>query len=173
VYAGKARPGGELGGSVRTLTDKERKDATALVGLEGDLSATRSVIAEESERLALEATAEARAALEVLHTKEEAVWSRAGELIGQLAMTWNSLVEVVEEESQVAAASGLDSHIPAVEPVPSDFKAFLSLLSVAATDPAVHAAPHVQELTETGIFGRRDENGNALRVLTSIHVRPA
>jgi hypothetical protein len=26
----------------------------------------------------------------------------------------------------------------------------------------VHAAPHVQELTETGIFGRRDEQGNAL-----------
>jgi hypothetical protein len=55
VYAGKARPGGELGGSVRTLVDKDRKDATALIGLEGDLSAIRSVIAEESERLALEA----------------------------------------------------------------------------------------------------------------------
>jgi len=26
----------------------------------------------------------------------------------------------------------------------------------------VHAEPHVQELTETGIFGRRDEQGNAL-----------
>jgi hypothetical protein len=46
--------------------------------------------------------------------------------------------------------------------VPSTFRAFLLLLHTAATDPAVHAAPHVQELTETGIFGRRDERGNAL-----------
>jgi len=49
-----------------------------------------------------------------------------------------------------------------IEPVPSTFRAFLLLLHTAATDPAVHAAPHVQELTETGIFGRRDEHGNAL-----------
>ena len=49
-----------------------------------------------------------------------------------------------------------------IEPVPSTFRAFLLLLHTAATDPAVHAAPHVQELTETGIFGRRYEHGNAL-----------
>jgi hypothetical protein len=162
VYAGKARPGGELGGSVRTLTDKERKDATALVGLEGDLSATRSVIAEESERLALEATAEARAALEVLHTKEEAVWSRAGELIGQLAGAWNDLVEVVEKESQLAAANGLDSAIPAVEPVPASFSVFLSLLRVVAIDPGVRAEPHTEQIVDSGIYGRRDSDGNAL-----------
>jgi hypothetical protein len=163
VYAGKARPGGELGGSVRTLVDKDRKDATALIGLEGDLSAVRSVIAEETSRLALEETAEARAQLATLHEQEEAVWSRAGEAFGDLAGVWNELVQVLEEESRVATANGLEAPgILAVEPAPSTFKAFLLLLHTAATDPAVHAAPHVQELTETGIFGRRDEQGNAL-----------
>jgi hypothetical protein len=60
VYAGKARPGGELTGPVESLRKKERQDASALPGLEGDLSAVRSVIAEESARLASEETAEAR-----------------------------------------------------------------------------------------------------------------
>jgi hypothetical protein len=98
-----------------------------------------------------------------MHVKEEKAYQRAGELLSDLAAVWNELVEIVEEESQVATANRLDSPgILAVEPVPADFKAFLSLLRVAATDPAVHAAPHVQELTETGIFGRRDSDGNAL-----------
>jgi hypothetical protein len=48
VYAGKARSGGELTGPVEMLRKKERQDASALPGLEGDLSAVRSVIAEES-----------------------------------------------------------------------------------------------------------------------------
>ena len=98
-----------------------------------------------------------------MHVKEEKAYQRAGELLSDLAAVWNELVEIVEEESQIAAANRLDPPgILAVEPVPADFKAFLSLLRVAATDPAVHAAPHVQELTETGIFGRRDSDGNAL-----------
>jgi hypothetical protein len=162
VYAGK-RPLTQLNSPLQKLRDAERKDATTLTTLGGELSAIRSVIAEESERLALEATAEARAALEVLHVKEEAAWQRGGELLGELAGAWNSLVEIVEEESQVATSNRLEAPgILAVEPVPSTFKAFLSLLHVAATDPAVHAEPHVQELSETGIFGRRDEQGNAL-----------
>jgi hypothetical protein len=153
VCAGKARPGGELGGSVRTLIDKDRKDANALVGLEGDLSAVRWVIAEESERLALEATAEARAALALLHSKEEAIYQRGGEALATLSSVWNELVEIVEEESQVALANGLEvPGILAIEPVPSTFKAFLLLLHTAATDPTVHAPPHVQEMFETGNY---------------------
>jgi hypothetical protein len=163
VYAGKARPGGELTGPVESLRKKERQDASALPGLEGDLSAVRSVIAEESARLAEAETAEARKRLAELHEQEEGIYQRAGEFFASLADLWNELVEILEEESQVATANRLEAPgILAVEPVPPDFKSFLSLLRVAATDPAVHAAPHVQELTETGIFGRRDEHGNAL-----------
>jgi hypothetical protein len=154
VYAGKARPGGELTGPVETLRKKERQDASALPGLEGDLSAVRSVIAEESARLALEETAEARATLQKLHKQEEAVYQRAGELISELAGIWNSLVEILEEESKIAAANRLEAPgVLAVEPAPSTFKSWLDLLHTAATDPAVHAPPHLQELTETGIYG--------------------
>jgi hypothetical protein len=154
VYAGKARPGGELGGAVRTLIDKDRKDATALIGLEGDLSAVRSVIAEEAARQAEEATASARAQLAEFHVKEEAIYQRGGEAFAALASIWNELMEIAEEESRVAAANGLEPPgILSVEPVPSTFKSFLDLLYVAATDPTVHAPPHVQELTETGNYG--------------------
>jgi hypothetical protein len=129
--------------------------------LEADLAACRGVLAIEAQRVTAEAEVEARDQLANMHVREEAVWQRAGELFGELAGAWNELVEIVEEESQVATANHLEAPgILAVEPVPSTFKAFLSLLHVAATDPAVHAAPHVQELTETGIFGRRDAQGN-------------
>jgi hypothetical protein len=154
VYAGKARPGGELTGPVETLRKKERQDASALPGLEGDLSAVRSVIEEESARLALEKTAEARATLQKLHKQEESVYQRAGILIEDLAGVWNELVEILEEASQVATANRIEAPgVLAVEPVPSTFSAFLSLLRVAATDPEVRAEPHVIALTETGIYG--------------------
>jgi hypothetical protein len=156
------RPLAKLNSKLSRLIEADAKDATALAGLNADLSAGRSLIEQEDAKVREQETAEAREQLAVLHAEEEAVWKQAGEIIGQLADAWNALVGVVEKESQAAVANGLDSHIPAVEPVPSDFKTFLSLLRVAATDPAVHAAPHVQEVTETGIFGRRDENGNAL-----------
>jgi hypothetical protein len=128
VYAGKARPGGELGGSVRTLTDKERKDATALIGLEGDLSATRSVIAEEAARLAEEATAEAREQLKQLNAREETVWQRAGELFGELAATWNDYIAVAEESDKRSGESGIGAGVLAVEPAPLSFRSFLLLL---------------------------------------------
>ena len=75
-----------------------------------------------------------------MHVKEEKVYRRAGELLSELTVVWNELVEIVEEESQVATSSRLEAPgILAVEPVPADFTAFVSLLRVAATDPAVHA----------------------------------
>jgi hypothetical protein len=164
IYAKpNVRPGAELNSEVAKLNAKEKKDLDGLRALEADLSACRGVIAIEAQRVTEEATAEARAQLEQMHVKEEKTYQRAGELLGDLAAVWNELVEIVEEEAQVATSNRLDSPgILAVEPVPSTFKAFLLLLHTAATDPAVHAAPHVQELTETGIFGRRDEHGNAL-----------
>jgi hypothetical protein len=164
IYAKpNVRPGAELNGEVARLNAKEKKDLDGLRALEADLSACRGVLAIEAQRVTEEATAEARAVLEQMHAREEKVWQRAGDLLGDLAAVWNELVEIVEAESQVATANRLEAPgILAVEPVPADFKAFLSLLRVAATDPAVHAAPHVQELTETGIFGRRDSHGNAL-----------
>jgi hypothetical protein len=144
------------------LIDADTKDATALAGLNADLSAVRSLIEQEDAKVREQETAEVRAQLEQMHVREEKAYQRAGELLSDLAAVWNELVEIVEEESQVATSNRLDSGILAVEPVPSSFRAFLLLLHTAATDPGVHAARHVQELTETGIFGRRDENGNAL-----------
>jgi hypothetical protein len=95
------------------------------------------------------------------------VYRRAGILIEDLAGSWNELVEILEEASQLAAANRLEAPgILAVEPVPSTFKSWLNLLLVAATDPAVHAPPHVQAMTETGIYG--DRHGGA-----SYETRPA
>jgi hypothetical protein len=164
IYAKpNVRPGAELNSEVSKLNAKERKDLDGLRSLEADLSACRGVLAIEAQRVSEQATAKAREQLELLHEQEEAVYRRAGELFGDLAGAWNELVAIVEEASQLAAANRLESPgILAVEPVPSTFKSFLSLLHVASTDPAVHAPPQVQELTETGIFGRRDEQGNAL-----------
>src|SRR2546430_1781473 len=103
VYAKpNVRPAAELNGEVAKITARERKDVAALNGLQGDLSAVRSVINAEAARLAEEETAEARAQLEQLHKREEGVWTKAGELISALAGVWNELVEVVEEESRVA-----------------------------------------------------------------------
>jgi hypothetical protein len=164
VYAKpNVRPGAELNGEVAKITARERKDVAALNGLEGDLSAIRSVINAEAARMAEEETAEARAQLEQLHKREEGVWVRAGELFGDLAGVWNELVEIVEEESQVATANRLEAPgVLAVEPVPPTFKSFLLLLHIASTDPEVRAEPHKQQLMDSGIFGRRDEHGNAL-----------
>jgi hypothetical protein len=154
VYAGKARPGGELTGPVETLRKKERQDAAALPGLEGDLSAVRSVIEEESTRLALEKTAEVRKQLAELHEQEEAAWTKAGEVVAQLANHWNAYVDLVERESKLAQESGLDgSEALAVTPAPLSFKAWLLLLHRVATDPEVRAEPHVIAMTETGIYG--------------------
>ncbi len=142
VYAGKARPGGELGGSVRKLTDKERADANALSGLEGDLSAVRSVIAVEAQRQVEEDQAEAREQLAVLHEQELVVWEKAGSQLAELAATWNNLVNQVELEARLASTSGIaPPGVLAVEPVPATFKSFLLLLHEAATDPAVREEP--------------------------------
>jgi hypothetical protein len=160
VYAGKARPGGELGGAVRALIDKDRKDATALIGLEGDLSAVRSVIAEEAARQAEQETAEARAQLALSHEQEEAIWAAAGKLLGELASTWNKYVELAEQEDKLANASGIATGILAVEPAPLSFRSWLLLLHVAATDQEVRAEPHTEQLVDSGVYGRRDEHGN-------------
>src|SRR6266566_6313178 len=101
VYAKpNVRPGAELNGEVAKITARERKDVAALNGLQGDLSAVRSVINAEAARLAEEETAEVRSQLAELNTKEEAIWKRAGEVFSALAGVWNELVEIVEEESQ-------------------------------------------------------------------------
>jgi hypothetical protein len=172
VYAGKARPGGELGGAVRTLVDKDRKDATALIGLEGDLSAVRSVIAEESERQALEATAAARQKLADLHAREEVVWTKAGERFGELAAAWNEYVALAEESSRLAHESGLDPATAlAVTPAPSSFLLWLLLLHTASTDAEVRAPDHVQELTETGNYGGTYQTMPAGTKTTSVRRR--
>ena len=57
IYAKpNVRPGAELNGEVARITAREKKDLASLNGLEGDLSAVRSVLAveaqKESERIA-------------------------------------------------------------------------------------------------------------------------
>jgi hypothetical protein len=130
-----------------------------LNGLEGDLSAVRSVIAVEAARVAEEETAEARAQTAELHAKEEAIWRQAGELIGELAAVWNDLVEIIETEDRFAQANGLEgSGVLAVEPTASTFKAFLLLLHRAATDPEVRLEPYEEQLIDAGTF-RTDHGG--------------
>jgi len=90
--------------------------------------------------------------LEQLSAREETVWQRAGELLGELAATWNDYIAVAEESDKIAGESGIGAGVLAVEPAPLSFRSFLLLLHTAATDPAVRAEPHVQELTETGNY---------------------
>jgi hypothetical protein len=157
----KARPGSELNGEVAKITARERKDLAALNRLEGDLSAVRAVIATEAARVALEEIAEARRQLSEFHEKEEAIWKRAAEVFGELAGAWNAYVTLAEEEDRFVQANGLDgSGILAVEPAPSTFKAFLLLLLSAATNEDVRSEPHTEQLVDSGVYGRRDSDGN-------------
>jgi hypothetical protein len=162
VYAKpNVRPGSELNGEVAKITARERKDLAALNGLEGDLSAVRSVIAVEAARMAEEKTAEARAQLKQLHTREEELWTRGGELVGKLADAWNQYVDLAEEEDKLAQKNGLDgSGALAVVPAPLCFKSWLLLLHAAATDPAVRADPYEEQLIDAGAF--RTEHGNVV-----------
>jgi hypothetical protein len=161
------RPGAELNGEVAKIMARERKDLAALNGLEGDLSAVRSVIAVEAARVAEEETAVARAQTQELHAKEEAVWKQAGELLGELASVWNSYVELAEEEDRFASVNGLGaSGVLAVEPAPLSFKSWLLLLHKAATDPEVRLEPYEEQLIDAGTF--RTEHGGVV-----YDVRPA
>jgi hypothetical protein len=171
VYAGK-RPLTQLNSPLQKLRDAERKDATTLTTLGGELSAIRSVIVEEAARLELERTAEARSRLAECHVKEEDIYKSAGDALAGLAGIWNELVEVAEEASQVASANGLEPPgILAVEPIPASFKSFLLLLHVASTDPTVHAPPHVQEMFETGNYNGRYETHPAATKTTEVRRR--
>jgi hypothetical protein len=129
----KNRPLAKLNSKLSKLIDADAKDAAALAGLNADLSAVRNLIAQEDAKVREQETAEARKQLELLHKQEEGAWTKAGEVFAELAGVWNELVEIVEEESQVATANHLEAApgILAVEPVPSTFKAFLLLLHTA------------------------------------------
>jgi hypothetical protein len=162
IYAKpNVRPGAELNGEVAKLNAKERKDVEGLRSLEADLSACRGVLAIEAQRVTEEETAEARKQLELLHQQEVAVWKRGSELFASLADVWNELVDIIETEDRFVQANGLEgSGVLAVEPTPATFKSLLLLLHSAATDADVRSAPHTEQLVDTGIYGRRDENGN-------------
>jgi hypothetical protein len=148
------RPLAQLNSPLQKLIDAEKADVVKLNGLQADLGAVRNVIQQEDLRVRELETASARAQLTALNVKEEAIYKRAGEAFADLAGVWNELVQILEEESQVAEANGLEAPgVLAVEPVPSTFKSFLLLLLTAATDPTVRMPPHVQELTETGNYG--------------------
>jgi hypothetical protein len=162
IYAKpNVRPGAELNSEVSKLNAKERKDLDGLRTLEADLSACRGVIATEAARVHEEEKAAAREQTRELHAKEEAIWKQAGDLFGELAAVWNELVEIIETEDRFVQANKLEgSGVLAVEPTPASFKAFLVLLHSAATDADVRAEPHTEQLVDSGIYGRRDENGN-------------
>jgi hypothetical protein len=161
IYAKpNVRPGAELNSEVSKLNAKEKKDLDGLRALEADLSACRGVLAIEAQRVTEEATAEARAQLADLHDQEEAVWRRGSELFASLADVWNELVETIETEDQFVQANKLEGGALAVEPTPATFKAFLLLLHQASTDETVRSEPHTEQLVDSGIYGRRDENGN-------------
>jgi hypothetical protein len=64
--------------------------------------------------------------------------------------------------SRLQASKLEGSGVLAVEPTPTNFKAFLLLLLSAATDADVRAEPHTEQLVDSGIYGRRDSDGNDL-----------
>jgi hypothetical protein len=166
VYAGK-RPLTQLNTPLQKLRDAEKKDATTLTTLEGELSAVRTVIAEEAARLDLERTAAARAHLAELHAKEEAVWKESGELLGELSNAWNKYVALAEEEDRLATANGLDgSSALAVVPSPRTFRDYLLLLHKVATDDEVRLDPYEEQLIDSGTF--RGKFGEAIH-----DIRPA
>jgi hypothetical protein len=160
VYAKpNVRPGAELNGEVAKITARERIDLAALNGLEGDLSAVRSVIAEEAANISEEKTVAAREQTAEFHAKEEAIWKQAGELIGQFAGVWNAYVDLAEEEDRFADANGLDgADALAVLPAPPSFRSFLLLLHRAAIDPEVRLEPYEEQLIDAGAF-RTDHGG--------------
>jgi hypothetical protein len=131
------------------------------------------LIEQEAAKVREQETAEVRAQLEQMHVKEEKAYQRAGELLGDLAGVWNELVEIVEEESQVATSNRLEAPgILAVEPVPLTFRSFLLLLLAASTDADVRAEPFTEQLADIGAFGRRDDQGNDIGGAV-YEVRPA
>jgi len=162
IYARpNVRPGAELNGEVAKITARERKDVAALNALEGDPSAVRSVIAEEAARVTEEETAAARALTQELHAKEEAIWEKAGAAFAEIAGVWNSYVEQVQEAQQFASANRLEnSGALAVTPRPGSFREWLLLLLEASTAEDVRSEPHTEQLVDSGIYGRRDENGH-------------
>jgi hypothetical protein len=154
------RPLAQLNSPLQKLLDDEKKDVATLNGLQQDLGAVRNVIQQEDVRVREQETAEARAQLELLHDKEKRIWSDAGKLLAELASTWNSYVELAEQEDKLANARGIGSDILAVEPAPLSFRSWLLLLHVAATDQEVRAEPHTEEIADSGIYGLRDKDGN-------------
>jgi hypothetical protein len=168
VYAGK-RPLTQLNSPLQKLLDAQKKDATTLTTLEGELSAVRSVIEVEAIRQSEEETAEARVQIAEMHVKEEAIWKQASEAFAEMASVWNKYVSQAEESSKFAHENGLDpSTALAVVPAPLSFRSWLLLLHVASTDPTVHAPPHVQEMFETGNYNGRYETHPAPAKVTEV-----
>jgi DNA repair exonuclease SbcCD ATPase subunit len=147
------RPLAQFNSPLQKWLDDEKKDVATLNGLQQDLSAVRNVIQQEDVRVREQETEEARKKLGDLHTREEAVWQRAGERFGELAAAWNEYVALAEESSRFAYENGLDPTAAlAVVPAPTSFRSWLLLLHTASTDAEVRAPDHVQELTETGNY---------------------
>jgi hypothetical protein len=166
------RPLAQLNSPLQKWLDDEKKDVATLNGLQQDLSAVRNVIQQEDVRVREQETAEARAALELLHAKEEVIWQRAGERFGELAAAWNEYVELAEESSRLAHESGLDPATAlAVTPAPSSFRSWLLLLHTASTDADVRAPDHVQEMFETGNYNGRYETHPAPPKVTEVRRR--
>jgi hypothetical protein len=69
-------------------------------------------------------------------------------------------IQCLEQAHKFARDNGLESaDARAVIPGPSSFREFLELLLTAATDETVRSEPHTEQLVDSGIYGRRDENG--------------
>jgi hypothetical protein len=147
VYAGPKRPGGDLTGAVRKLSEKERKDVASLRELQGDLAAVRSVLEREAQREAEHALAHVRTQDEQYRAAQSDVLKRAGTAFVDLVRAWGEFCAQVEEHAQTrenAARSlppNLSQHLLAesapllLTPTPKTFEAFVRMMTDATLDP--------------------------------------
>lgn len=164
IYAKpNVRPGAELNGEVAKITAREKKEVAALTGLEGDLSAVRSVLAIESQRESERTADAARKQIASRHELEESSWAQAGRIFADLANAWDQYLTIREESISYASSNGLDAaDALAVTPAPATFREFIALLLAGSTDEEARSQPHVEELVDSGIYGRRGSNGEDL-----------
>jgi hypothetical protein len=158
------RPGTELNGEVRKLTDREQKDLAKMRSLEQDLSALNAVVNEEATREAERSLIEVRKRDNQERTRQRELIKQAGEQFAELFDTYDDLLAAAEDHARIRDEARrtlpanllayLDSEGPALllSPMPTTFQAFTRMLHEAATNPELRSEPYVEPLIDAGVF---------------------